>query len=54
MEGKKKKKDFKKAFRCSHCGSEEMDLTSIYKDASLIPGLAQWDPAVLWLWCVGR
>ena len=26
----------------SHCGAVEINLTSIYKDADLIPGLAQW------------
>ena len=26
----------------SHCDSAEMNLTSIYKDAGLIPGPAQW------------
>ena len=37
----------------SHCGAAEMDLTSILKDADLIPGLTQWvkDPELLWLWC---
>ena len=30
-----------------------MNLTSIYEDESLIPGLAQQvkDPVLLWLWC---
>ena len=26
----------------SHCGSAELNLTSIQEDAGLIPGLAQW------------
>ena len=32
----------------SHCGSVVTNLTSIYEDAGLIPGLAQWvkDPAL--------
>ena len=37
---KKWKKDKKK--KSSHHGSVEMNLTSIYEDAGLIPGLAQW------------
>ena len=28
--------------RSSHCGTVEMNLTSIHEDAGLIPGLAQW------------
>ena len=37
-------------FRSSHCGSVEMNPTSIPEDAGLIPGLAQWvkDPRVRW------
>ena len=36
----------------SPCGSMVTNSTSIYKDAGLIPGLAQWvkDPVWLWLW----
>ena len=36
----------------SHCGSAETNLTSIHKDACLIPGLTQWvkDLTLLWLW----
>ena len=38
-----------KNLKSSHCGSVEMNLTSIREDAGLIPGLAQWfkDPALL-------
>ena len=31
-----------KNFRSSHCGSAEMNLTSIHEDAGLILGPAQW------------
>ena len=36
--------------RSSCCGSAETNLTSIYEDTALIPGLTQWveDPALLW------
>ena len=40
-------------FGSSHCGSAEMNLASIYEEAGLIPGLAQWGK--VWrcheLWC---
>ena len=39
---------FKMQFWSSRHGSEEMNLTSIHKDAGSIPGLSQWvkDPAM--------
>ena len=42
-----------KFFQSSHCGSAEMNPTSIYEDAGLISGPTQWvkDPVLLWLWC---
>ena len=38
--------------RSSHCGSAELNLTSIHEDLGLIPGLTQWvkDPVLLCLW----
>ena len=35
-------------FGSSHCGSVEMNLTSICEDVGLIPGLTQWvkDPVL--------
>ena len=51
----------------SHCGTAEINLTSIHEDEGLIPGLTQWvkgssivasygvghmhGPVLLWLWC---
>ena len=31
----------------SHCGSVEVNPTSVHEEAGLIPGLAQWDLALL-------
>ena len=38
--------------RSSRCGSVVTNLTNVYEDVGLIPGLAQWvkDLALLWLW----
>ena len=36
----------------SHCGSAEMNLTSIHKDTSSIPGLSQWDKDSVLPWAV--
>ena len=43
----------KKHLKINICGSVETNLTSIYEDAGLIPGLAQRveDLELLWLWC---
>ena len=39
----------KSQFRSSHCGTAEMNPTSIHEGAGSIPGLTQWvrDPALL-------
>ena len=42
VENLSKNLPFKFYFRSSHCGSAEMNLTSIHEDAGLVPGLAQW------------
>ena len=41
-------KVYKKSSRSSHCGSVEMNLTTIHEDAALIPGFTQHvrDPAM--------
>ena len=33
---------FNQLCESSHCGSAEMNLTSIHEDTGLIPGLDQW------------
>ena len=39
---KNKRKVKKHMIGSSHCGTMEMNLTSIYEDAGFIPGLAHW------------
>ena len=41
------KKQKNKKTRSSHCGSAVMNPTSIHENAGSIPGLAQWDLALL-------
>ena len=40
--GNHRKQIPKSEYRGSHPGSVETNLTSVYEDAGLIPGLAQW------------
>ena len=44
----KKRKKRKRKRGSSHCGSAEINLTSIHEDTGLLPGLAQWvkDPVL--------
>ena len=64
---KKGKRIYKKVKESSHCGTAETNPTSSREDVGSIPGLTQWDlallltcgvgcrhssdPVLLWFWC---
>ena len=42
---------YEKNSRCSYCGAEETNLTSVHEDAGSMPSLTQWikNPVQTWL-----